>query len=247
MSRLCVLAILLAGASDGCSSADRADQNGAHSGATARSAPTSGAKSSSASRSSGAPGGASAANPGRDSLMAAADRGRILGADSAPVWLLVVSDFQCPWCKQWHDSTFPAIRKQYVDAGRIRVAYLNFPLRIHPNAMPAAMAAMCASAQGKFWAAHDRLFDTQKKWEALADPTAFLDSLAAATGADRARLRDCTRGRQLAALIEGDQARAERAGAESTPTFFVGSRKIEGAKPLADFRRIIDSVLAARR
>ena len=235
MSRLCVLALLLVGAGAGCSSADRAAEKAAPAGATAKAAD------------SDASGSATpdSASPERKALEANADRGRILGAETAPIWLLVVSDFQCPWCKQWHDATFPAIRKQYVEAGRIRVAYLNFPIRSHANALPAAMAAMCASAQEKFWPAHDRLFEAQQKWETLADPSAYLDSLAVAAGADGARLRECTRGRWLAALIEGDQARAERAGAQSTPTFFVGTRKIEGAQPLAEFRRVIDSVLAA--
>jgi len=233
MSRLCVLALLFAGAGAGCSSADRAAEKAAPAGATAKAAP------------GGSAGVAGAASQPGDALTDAADRGRILGSPDAAVWLLVISDFQCPWCKQWHDSTFPAIRRQYVDAGKIRVAYLNLPLGMHANAMPAAMAAMCASAQGKFWATHDRIFQTQKSWEALGDPTAYLDSVAVAAGADGALLRECTRGRRLAALIEADQARAARAGAESTPIFFVGARKIEGAQPLGEFRRVIDSVLAA--
>src|SRR3990172_8497028 len=147
MSRLCVLALLLVGAGAGCSSADRAAEKAAPAGATAKAA------------ASDASGSATpdSASPERKALLAAADRGRILGAETAPIWLLVVSDFQCPWCKQWHDATFPAIRKQYVEAGRIRVAYLNFPIRSHANALPAAIAALAASAQGKFWPAHDRL------------------------------------------------------------------------------------------
>src|ERR1700681_2201024 len=89
-----------------------------------------------------------------DPLSVAADRGRVMGSDTASTWLLVVSDFQCPWCKMWHDSTFPALKKEYVDTGRLRVAYINFPLGMHANSWPSALAAMCASAQGKFWPTH---------------------------------------------------------------------------------------------
>ena len=185
--------------------------------------------------------------PGTDSLLDAADRGRILGPESATVWLLMVSDFQCPFCKQWHDETFAAIKREYVDAGKIRMAYLNFPLSMHANAWPSAMTAMCASAQGKFWATQDRLFQTQKTWEKLADPTAYLDSLAIASGADPAKQRDCTKKRALTSLIERDQLRMRQAGTQSTPTFFVGSRRIEGAYPADTFRKVIDSTLKAGR
>ena len=185
------------------------------------------------------------ATQGADPRTQAADRGRVLGAESALVWLLIVSDFQCPWCKMWHDSTFPAIKREYVDAGKVRIAYLNFPLGIHANAWPSAMTAMCASAQGKFWETQDRLFETQKRWEKLADSRPFLDSLAIASGVDPIQLRECTSKSALQDLIASDQTRANKAGAETTPTFFIGGAKIEGAQPITLFRHVIDSVLAA--
>jgi protein-disulfide isomerase len=163
----------------------------------------------------------------------------------ATLWLLVVSDFQCPFCKQWHDDAFATLKREYVDAGKIRVAYLNFPLDQHSNALPSAIAAMCASAQGKFWATEERIFATQKTWEAIRDPRAFLDSLAIASGADAASQKECTKARRPVPLIDRDQLRMRQAGAQSTPTFFVGSRKIEGAQPVDSFRKVIDSLLTA--
>jgi protein-disulfide isomerase len=186
-----------------------------------------------------------ATQSGPDSLTVAADRGRILGADSAPVWLLIVSDFQCPWCKVWHDSAFATLKREYVDPGKVRFAYMNFPLGMHANAVPAAMAAMCASAQGKFWEAHERIFLTQKKWEVMPDPKPFLDSLAIASGADAQTLRACTSTKAMQGLIDADQARARKSGAQSTPTFFIGGSKIEGAAPVGAFRHALDSALAA--
>ena len=74
-----------------------------------------------------------------DSVSAAADRGRIRGSADAPVWFIEVSDFQCPFCKQWHDASFAAIDNEYVKTGKVRMAYLNYPLSsIHPNARAAA-------------------------------------------------------------------------------------------------------------
>ena len=74
-----------------------------------------------------------------DSVSARADRARIRGAETATVWLVEISDFQCPFCKQWHDETFAKIDQEYVKTGKVRMAYLNFPLtRIHKNAQVAA-------------------------------------------------------------------------------------------------------------
>src|SRR5919205_3448630 len=86
-----------------------------------------------------------------------ADHARVQGSDNAKLWVVEVSDFQCPYCKRWHAETYPAIKRDYVDAGKVRLAYVNFPLTGHKNAWPAAEAAMCAALQGKFWELHDSL------------------------------------------------------------------------------------------
>lgn len=181
-----------------------------------------------------------------DSVTDIADRNRIQGKETAKVWMIEVSDFQCPFCKTFHDSTYPILKKDYVDTGKLRLAYLNLPLAMHANAQPAAHAAMCAALQGKFWEAHDRIFDAQDKWKGLADARPFLDSVAVAAGAEKAKLTACTQGKRLAALIEADMDRGAQAGAESTPTFFIGNHKILGAAPLATFRAVIDSALAGK-
>src|SRR5215210_7202557 len=63
-----------------------------------------------------------------DSISTIADKARIRGAATAPVWLVEISDFQCPFCKEWHDKTFATIDREYVKTGKVRLAYLNFPL-----------------------------------------------------------------------------------------------------------------------
>src|SRR5262245_48221631 len=66
-----------------------------------------------------------------EQMLAAADRGRISGDSTAKLWIIEFSDFQCPYCKMWHDSTYSAIRRDYVKTGQLRIAYLNFPLQQH--------------------------------------------------------------------------------------------------------------------
>ena len=180
-----------------------------------------------------------------DSVSAAADRGRIRGSASAPVWFIEVSDFQCPFCKQWHDASFAKIDSEYVKTGKVRMAYLNFPLSIHANARAAAEAAMCASVQDKFWQMHEALFATQPRWEDQPNPLPTFDSLAVAAGVDAKAWRDCMTTHATAKIIDADHDRSRSAGVGSTPTFFIGDRKLEGAYPTDSFRVAIDKALAA--
>jgi protein-disulfide isomerase len=180
-----------------------------------------------------------------DSVSSNADKARIRGAANAPVWLVEISDFQCPFCKEWHDQSFATIDREYVKTGKVRVAYLNFPLsRIHPNAQAAAEAAMCAGVQGKFWELHESLFQTQTRWAPLKSPLAHFDSLARAAGVEPKGWSSCMTTHATAKLIDADRDRSAKAGVESTPTFFVGDRALAGAYPVDTFRIAIDQALA---
>ena len=183
-----------------------------------------------------------------DSVSTAADRGRIRGAGTASVWLVEVSDFQCPYCKQWHDQSFAAIDREFVQTGKVRLAYLNFPLSsIHKNARAASEAAMCASVQDKFWPLHESLFTTQPRWATMDNPIPVFDSLAVAAGANAASWRQCMTSHATLPLIEADRDRSSRAGVQSTPTFFIGDRKLEGAYPVDSFRVAIEAAIAKAR
>ena len=194
---------------------------------------------------------AAASVPGRgptDSTSNSADRGRIRGAEGAQVWLVEISDFQCPFCKRWHEDVYRILDKEYVQTGKVRVAYLNFPLTsIHPNAKAASEAAMCGSVQGKFWELHDALFDRQEAWAPRKDPMPLFDSLAVAAGVDAAGWRRCMSTHATVPLIEADQGRAARSGVRSTPSFFIGNRGLVGSYPVDSFRVVLDSAIARAR
>lgn len=194
-------------------------------------------------------GGASAVAAGQvdmphDSISDRADRGRIQGDPNARVWIVEASDFQCPFCKSFHDETYPQILRDYVKPGKVRIAYLNFPLGMHPHAEQAAEAAMCASVQDRFWQMHDSLFASQPRWAERADATPVFDSLAAEVGVDTSTWHRCTQTHATRALIEADKARSAANGVNSTPSFFIGSQLIAGAQPYANFKAAIDSALA---
>jgi protein-disulfide isomerase len=177
-----------------------------------------------------------------DTISQRADRGRILGDSTAKLWVIMASDFQCPYCKQWHDARFAQIMKNYVAKGRVRLGYVNFPLSQHQNALPAAEAGMCVAAQNKFLAMHESLFATQAKWETLRDPAPVFDSLAAAAGVNMPAYRECVSKHLARPLIEADHDRWAAAGVKSTPTFFVSGRMVDGGAD-ADVGAAIDAVL----
>jgi protein-disulfide isomerase len=176
-----------------------------------------------------------------DTISERADRGRILGDSNATVWLIMASDFQCPYCKQWHDASFAAVMRDYVNTGKVRIAFLNYPLSIHPNALPASEAAMCASVQNKFWQMHDALFATQAQWEVSKTPNTIFDSLAKANGVNMKPYQQCVSQHLTVPLLQVDRDRASSAGVRSTPTFFAGRFMLAGAD--ANVAAALDSAL----
>jgi len=188
---------------------------------------------------------ASATRLPTDSVSTMADKGRIRGNAAATIWLVEVSDFQCPYCKRWHDETYQAIDREFVQTGKIRMAFLNFPIpSLHPNALAASEAAMCASVQGKFWEMHESLFNTQAKWGPVSNPMPAFDSLSRAAGVDSGKWRDCIAGHGALALITADRDRLGTRGVQSTPTFYIGDESVLGAQPVDSFRVVIKRQLA---
>ncbi len=182
----------------------------------------------------------------REARVSAADRGRIRGNSDAPVWVVVISDYQCPYCKRWHDETEARITAEYVKTGKVQIAYINYPIpSIHRNAPATHEAAMCAAEQGKFWAVSDALFASQASWKSHKDIVRFADSLAVAEGVDAARFRSCIKDGLMKPLIDADIDRATRIGVGSTPSFLVGGRPLVGAQPFEAFKQAIDAALAA--
>jgi protein-disulfide isomerase len=171
-----------------------------------------------------------------EALLAKADQGRIQGDANAKVWIVEVSDFQCPYCKMFHDSTYATIKREFIATGQARMAYVNFPIQSHENAIPAAEAAMCASVQGKFWTMHDELFRTQPSWAGLQNPSAHFESLAKKVGVEIPSWRSCLAGGVMRRLITADRQRGVSAGVNSTPYFFIGDEAIRGAAPAQAFR-----------
>jgi protein-disulfide isomerase len=180
-------------------------------------------------------------------LLRKADAGRIAGDSAAKVIVLEISDFQCPYCKTFHDSTYAALRAAYIDNGKARMAYVNLPLRSHQNAWPAAEAAMCASVQGKFWAMHDSLFNAQDRWSTITKADTMFGRFARTLELDAPVYDRCISTHATRPLIATDAERSSSAGINGTPAFIIGDSLLSGAYPFPDFKRVIDAALAAPR
>lgn len=174
-----------------------------------------------------------------DERVTRADLARIDGRPNARLWILVVSDFQCPYCKEYHDKTSKLVHQEFVESGIARMAYINFPLRIHANALPAAEAAMCAGAQDRFWPYHDRLFATVDKWARVDNTAPIFEGLAAELKLNAETFRQCVADHVMRPMIQADYQRGVQAGVNSTPTFLIGRTVIPGNAPIDAIRKAV--------
>ena len=185
-----------------------------------------------------------------DSATQAADprSSRSRGSPSAPVTVYEMSDFQCPFCRQHALETMPTLEREYIATGKVRWVFINFPIpELHRNAIPAAELALCAARSEKFWEAHHLLFQHQKTWGPMQDARPFLLSLADSLRLPRAETLDCLQDSTMTAAVREEAQSAVRAGATSTPTFYIEGGLLIGAQPPSVFRGILDSIYAVKR
>ena len=162
-----------------------------------------------------------------------------LGPANAPITLVEFSDYQCPFCRRWHDDVYLKLLAAYPD--KIKFVYRNLPLTsIHPDAQAAAEAAMCAGEQNVYWQYHDKLFSSE-----------VLGSGAYAQYAQELNLNmtdfnTCVSTHKYQAAIKTDSDFALNLGISSTPTFFINGLAIVGAQPLDVFKQVIDKELAGK-
>jgi protein-disulfide isomerase len=172
---------------------------------------------------------------------------RSKGSPTAPVTVYEMSDFQCPYCKRFAQETFPEIERRYIKPGKVRWVYINFPLtHLHPHAVPAAELALCAAKQDRFWPIHDLLFQYQETWAPLKEAGPFFISLADSAGLSKQVMLTCLQNPETRKSLQTEAEGAERAGASSTPAFYIEGGLMEGALPLPVFQQILDSVYRAK-
>ncbi len=162
------------------------------------------------------------------------------GKKDAKVTIVEFSDFQCPYCAKGAEIV-GQLKKKY--GSKIKFAFRQLPLPMHPNAKPAAEASMCVSEQNpdKFWTYHDLLFKNQDKLDA-----ANLAKFAKEVGADAKKFDECVKSKKYAEYVQKDMEYGEKLGVKSTPTFFINGQLLNGAVPLENFSEVIDEELGEK-
>jgi protein-disulfide isomerase len=178
------------------------------------------------------------AKPGPDGDMA-------IGSDKAPVTIIEYASMTCPHCAHFSETTFPELKKRYIDTGKVRFIFREFPF--DKLAAAGFMLARCASKDGggqKYMAVVETLFAKQNEWVVTDNPVAPLSNIAKQLGFTDESFKACLTDQKVLDSIEAVRNRAvEKLGVNSTPTFFVNGKKVVGDVPIETLAKEIDPFL----
>ena len=163
-----------------------------------------------------------------------------VGSLDAPVTIVEWSDFECPFCNRFYETTIKQIKTNYIDTGKVRYVYKHFPLSFHPAAEISAQAVECANEQGVWYEYHGAIFENQ-------DGTFGKDELIAWSSGivpDQNAFRTCLESNKYLTKISEDMSYGQSLGVQGTPGSFVNGIKVEGAQPYNVFAALIESELA---
>ena len=174
----------------------------------------------------------------------------VIGSDDAPVTIIEFTDLQCPYCARYASQTFPRLKREYVDTGKLRYTSRDLPLPFHSFALPAAVASRCAGEQGRFWEYREALFASQSLLG-----TEPYGRIAGELGLDVEQLEACRSSGEQESNVRADLAMAAQHGIRSTPTFVIGrvvdgefqGEVVSGAQPYEFFKAKLDALLAEPR
>jgi len=162
----------------------------------------------------------------------------VWGKDNAPVTIVEWSDYECPYCEAFYTQTEAQIMKNYVDTGKVKFVYRDFPLSFHPQAQKAAEAAECAGEQGKYKEMHDTLFEKGVQ----VGVTGF-KQYAQDLGLDTGKFNTCLDTGAMAGEVAKDMADGQAVGIQGTPGFIINGKLVSGAQPYQVFQQAIESAL----
>lgn len=171
-----------------------------------------------------------------ESLM---DDDAVRGNPDATVTIVEFSDFECPFCGRFYSQTYGQIKSEYIDTGKVKYVFRDFPLGFHSKAQKAAEAAECAEEQGKFWEMHDMLFENQNNI-AVKDIKGYARDLEL----DGEAFDECLDSGKYYDEVQEDMADGAGAGVTGTPAFFINGQMLSGAQPFSSFKQVIDAELA---
>ena len=200
-------------------------------------------------------------NPGTGVVSASIDDDAVLGDPNAPVTIIEFSDYQCPFCRKFWTEAYPQIKSQYIDTGKVKLVFRDFPLTsLHPMAQPSAEAAECVRELGgdeAYYEYHDKMFSEQNILDSgsasgpvsktITYTNADLKAWATDIGYN---IGSCLDSGKYASEVQKDARDAQAAGYSGTPGFLImksgekSGTALKGAYPFDSFKQAIDSKLA---
>ena len=175
----------------------------------------------------------------------------VLGSNNAPVTIVEFADFECAYCRRFHEVVLPPLKREYIDTGLVRFIHKDLPLPFHRQAMPAAAAARCAGEQGRYWDLYSALFNQQTCLECKG-----VVGIAEEINLNTSALRACMQKEATETLISTNLSEAELHNIRATPTFVIGPSRsdgkhhgdiIEGVIPWSHLKTLIDQQLKAQK
>lgn len=165
-----------------------------------------------------------------------------MGNSDAKVVMVAFEDFQCPYCKRFHDETFNKIKKEYIDTGKVLFVHADLAF-LGPESVSASLAGACASEQGKFWEYRDVLYEKQVPDHNIGNfSDDKLKQIAKDLMLDTNSFNECYDGKKYANEVSSAREFAESYGINSTPTFVINGQMIKGARQFIEFSSIIDNI-----
>lgn len=194
------------------------------------------------------PGEASSNSPeaGNDTTEAVnlAPLGHDLGVEEdASIYVVEFSDFGCVHCQRFHQQTFPTLREEYVETGRVAWKYIPVTIGGFPNAQEVTEAAECAAEQGAFFDVSGRLYEDPDAWSRADDPYEVVTEWAGEEGLDVDDFQACIEEGEVRHRVQEYTETARELGLRATPTFVVNGQPVEGAPPLEAFQEFFETQL----
>ncbi|WP_415717950.1 thioredoxin domain-containing protein [Roseibium sp.] len=166
---------------------------------------------------------------------------KILGDENAPVTIVEYASMTCGHCANFHKRTWPDLKKDYIETGKVRFIFREFPL--DPVAAAAFMLARCAP-QDKYFEIVDVMFDQQRSWAFTDNPYQSLLDFSKQIGFTQESFEKCLTNQGLLDAVNAVKDRgAEEFGVNSTPTFFINGERVSGALSIDDMGKKIDEYL----
>ena len=162
----------------------------------------------------------------------------VKGDANAPVTIVEFSDYECPFCGRHFRDTLPSIISNYIDTGKVKLVFKDFPLNFHPNAQKAGEAAECAGEQGKYWEMHDKLFENQQALGVTNSKQYAKD-----IGLNSGDFDECLDSGEMADEIRDDLSAGQGYGVTGTPANFINGILVSGACPYSAFEEAIEAEL----